>query len=281
MLQCVVAKMEKFQSNNKSCVKIQLCSLKFSIKFKLFHSKTLCYGKFPSVPVPNTVHRLSQWHLTCTHSYAYCTAEKLRTWRTTACHQEDCEELNCEIVIHYMAGPNIILHFAETWPWEETAPNSPPSNGVLSNRIDISNRGLQTNCWVVFFHFLPLSLWLMLAEGSMCTHLRSALPPSQNNSSMRSDVRTYVVTGWQVCWGPTMSRSNGLGNVATQRWWSGFQLSQMMSKNTGEQNKDQNTLPSRRQAENKKLHTFWGVGIYPLLAETNASPQPSSFTSSP
>lgn len=32
----------------------------FPIKLKLFHSKISCYIKFPSVPVPNTVHRLSR-----------------------------------------------------------------------------------------------------------------------------------------------------------------------------------------------------------------------------
>ena len=167
-----------------------------------------------------------------------------------------------------MAGPKRVLHFTETLPQEETAPNSPASNGV-----DILNRGLQTYCWVGFCHLLPLSPWLTLAEGIMYAHLRPALPPPQNNSSVRSNAWTYVVTGRQVCWGPTTPPSNGLGNVAIQSGWPGFQLPQMMSKSTGEQNKDQETLPSKRQAENKKRHV-WVLSL-------NASLQPSSFPSSP
>lgn len=64
-----------------------LCLLKFSMKFKLFRSKTSCYEKFPSVSDLNTVHRVSQCHLTHTHSCLCGTARKLRTCRTTVSPQ--------------------------------------------------------------------------------------------------------------------------------------------------------------------------------------------------
>lgn len=142
----------------------------FPIKFKLFHSKISYYRKFPSVPALNFVCRLSQWTSHNTHSYlTLLHSRETKDLQDNCMSQEDCEELNCETVIPPMAEPKINLHFSETSLWEERAPNSPASNEVLPNRVSISNWGLQTHCWVGFFHFLPLLLWLTVAVGSVHT----------------------------------------------------------------------------------------------------------------
>lgn len=208
--------------------------------------------------------------------YPYCTAGKPRTWRTTACHRRTVKSWTVRL-IHYMAEPKILLHFTERSPREERAPDSPASNGVLSNRVSISNWGLQTHCWVVLFHFLPLLPWLMVAVGSLCAHCTEHCLHPRTSSAWEA-MLGHIVPGWQVCWAPTMSHLNGPGFMVIQRSLLGFSSPKACQKKPQESKTKTTRLSlSRRQAKTKVWHRF---GFYALLIERNSSPQPSSFTSS-
>lgn len=84
-----------------------------------------------------------------------------------------------------------------------------------------------------FFPLPPPLPWLTVAVGSVCT-LPRALPPPQHQPSLRSNAShrarlssCHVTTQWPR---------------ASQRSWSGLQLTQITSENTGEKNKDQKTF---------------------------------------
>lgn len=187
--------------------------------------------------------------------YPYCTAGKTKDLQDNCTAQEDCEELNCETVIHSMAEPKIILHFSETSLWEERAPDSPASNRVLSNRVSISNWGLQTHCCLGFFHFLPILLWLTVAVGSVCT-LHRALPPPQKKPSTHRARLPGLHSARHV----TAEWPRAHGHPKVMGW---LQLSQITSVNTGEQNKDQEVSPGGRQ----KPKYGTGLGFIPCLSK--------------
>lgn len=193
--------------------------------------------------------------------YPYCTAGKPRTWRTTACHRRTVKSWTVRL-IHYMAEPKILLHFTERSPREERAPDSPASNGVLSNRVSISNWGLQTHCWVVLFHFLLLLPWLMVAVGSLGAHCTEHCLHPRTSSAWEA-MLGHIVPGWQVCWAPTMSHLNGPGFMVIQRSLLGFSSPKACQKKhrRAKQRPQDSPFPGGRQKPKYGI----GLGFMPCL----------------
>lgn len=253
----------------------------FPIKFKLFQSKIPCYIKFPSVPAPNAVRRLSRWHLTHTHSYlSLLHSREIKDLQDNCVSWEDCEELNCETVIHYMPEPKIILRFAATSPQEERAPDSPASDGMLSNRVSISNWGLQTHCWVGFF---PLPPPLAMADSG-CGKWEECVHSAQSAASIPGQAQPEKQCQDKSCQAGSSAELLPCHNWMGQGSWPSkghglsFSSPKSWQKTQGSKTKTRRLSLSRRQAETKIQHRF---RFYPLLSERNSSPQPSSFTSSP
>lgn len=155
-----------------------------------------------------------------------------------------------------MAKPKIILHFTETSPREERVPDSPAGNGVLPNRVSISNWGLQTHCWVGFFHFLPLLPWLTVAVGSMCAHCTEHCLHPRTSPAWEAMPGHIVALLSSHHVTPEWPRVHGDPKVIAQ-----FQLSQSMSKNTGEQNKDHKTLPFQEASKNQSMAQVWVLSL--------------------
>lgn len=172
-----------------------------------------------------------------------------------------------------MAEPKIILHFTETSPREERVPDSPAGNGVLPNRVSISNWGLQTHRWVGFFHFLPLLPWLTVAVGSMCAHCTEHCLHPRTSPAWEAMPGHIVALLSSHHVTPEWPRVHGDPKVIAR-----FQLPKACQKTQESKTKTIRLSLSRRQAKTKVWHRF---GFYPLLIQRNYSPQPSSFTSSP
>lgn len=172
-----------------------------------------------------------------------------------------------------MAGSKIILHFTEMAPWEETAPNSPRRNWVLSKGIGILNQGLQVYCWAVCFCFLPHQL----REVHVHIYIQHCLHP-----------RTTPV--WEAMLGRDRPAGPLRSHHITIKWprecgdpklvvWSSSSLKWCPKCSRAKQ--DQKALPTRRQAGHKERQRvgtgFGGLGFFPCFLKqmTPYSPLPS------
>lgn len=234
----------------------------FPIKLKLFHSKISCYIKFPSVPVPNTVHRLFRM------------TSHPRSFPSIPTAQQGNQ--GPEEQLHVTGG----LWRAQLWDssiiWQSQKYFCISLRGHHEKREhpiplqvmecylteSVFQTGDCKHCWVVLFHFLPLLPWLMVAVGSLCAHCTEHCLHPRTSSAWEA-MLGHIVPGWQVCWAPTMSHLNGPGFMVIQRSLLGFSSPKACQKNhrRAKQRPQDSPFPGGRQKPKYGI----GLGFMPCL----------------